>query len=92
MGVQNYGKYADLILEHKNVKSTNKRIDSVPRLRGAIKIENRENLGQCPNRRGGGSEMSQFQFGNFENRGGGGLYFSEMSELEIPLRLRHHPK
>ena len=31
-------------------------------LRGAIKIENRENLGQCPN-----PEMSQFQFGNFEN-------------------------
>ena len=37
-------------------------------LRGVIKIENRENLGQCPNRGGGGqkqTEMSQFQVGNF---------------------------
>ena len=33
---------------------------------------------------GGGTEMSQFQFGNLENRGGG-LYFSQMSELKIAL-------
>ena len=53
-------------------------------IRGAIKIENRENLGQCPNRGGGRkkTEMSQFQFGNFENRGGG-LYFSKMSQFQL---------
>ena len=42
-------------------------------LRGGVKIENRENFGQCPNRGGRGvkkTEMSQFQFGNFENRRG----------------------
>ena len=58
---------------------------------GGVKIEKRENLGQCPNRGGAGqkkTEMSQFQFGNFENRGG--LYFSRMSESKIALR--HHPK
>ena len=39
---------------------------------GGVKIENRENLGQCSNRgRSGGTEVSQFQFGNFENRVGG---------------------
>ena len=47
-------------------------------LRGGIKIENRENLGQCPN---GGvgkkTKMSQFQFGNFENRGGS-LFFKNV--------------
>ena len=49
-------------------------------LRGGIKIENRENLGQCLNGRGGGkkTEMSQFQFGNFENRGGGSLFFKNV--------------
>ena len=49
-------------------------------IRGGVKIENQENLGQCPNREGvkKRTEMSQFQFGNFENRGGG-LYFSKMS-------------
>ena len=54
-------------------------------LRGGIKIENRENLGQCPNRRWVGNkktEMSQFQFGNFENRGGG-VYFSKMSQFPL---------
>ena len=53
--------------------------------RGGIKIENRENLGQCPNK--GGSkkkkEMSQFQFGNFENRGWGCPHFSEMSQFQF---------
>ena len=52
-------------------------------LRGGIKIENQENLGQCPNRGGGEgkkTEMSQFLFGNFENRGRG-LYFSKMSQF-----------
>ena len=51
------------------------------KVRGAIKIENRENLGQCPNRGGRGKkkpEMSQFQFGNFENRGGGSLFFKNV--------------
>ena len=43
-------------------------------VRGAIKIENRENLGQCPNRGGKRTEMSQFHFGNFENRGGGSIF------------------
>ena len=40
---------------------------------GGVKIEKRENLGQCPNMGVGvkKTEMSQFQFGNFENRGGG---------------------
>ena len=55
-------------------------------LRGGVKIENRENLGQCPNRGGRGkekTEMSQFQFGNFENRMGGGLYFSKMSQFQL---------
>ena len=53
-------------------------------LRGAIKIENQENLGQCPNRGGGkkNPEMSQFQFGNFENRGGV-LYFSKVSQFQF---------
>ena len=54
-------------------------------LRGEIKIENRENLGQCPNWGEGDekkTEMSQFQFGNFKNSGGS-LYFSKMSELRI---------
>ena len=56
-------------------------------------MENRENLGQCPNfnlgilkTEGGGlyfSKMSQFQFGNFENREGGGLYFSKMSQFQL---------
>ena len=42
----------------------------------AIKIENRENLGQCPNRGGGGkkNKKSQFQFGNFENQRGGSQF------------------
>ena len=49
-------------------------------IRGGVKIENRENLGQCPNRGGGGKkkEMSQFQFGNFENRRGGSLFFKNV--------------
>ena len=57
-------------------------------VRGGVKIENRENLGQCPNTGGGGvvkkqTEMCQFQFGNFENRGVGGLYFSKMSQFQL---------
>ena len=48
-------------------------------LRGGVKIEKRENLGQCPNRQGGILKTE-----------GGGLYFSKVSELEIALR--HHPK
>ena len=49
-------------------------------IRGGVKIENRENLGQCSNRGGGRkkTEMSQFQFGNFENRGGGSLFFKNV--------------
>ena len=43
---------------------------------GGVKIENRENLGQCPYF----SRMSQFQFGNFNKRGGG-IYFSKMSQF-----------
>ena len=56
-------------------------------LRGAIKIENRENLGQCPHRGVGSkkTEMSQFQFGNFENRGGD-LFFSKMSQSQLFLQ------
>ena len=53
-------------------------------LRGGVKIENRENLGQCPNREGGGlkkKEMAQFQFGNFENRGGWSLFFRNVPIL-----------
>ena len=49
--------------------------------RGGIKIDNRENLGQCPNRGAKKTEMSQFQFGKFENRAGV-LYFSKMSEIQ----------
>ena len=51
-----------------------------PSLRGGVKIENRKNLGQCPN----------FNLGILKTPGGGGLNFSKMSELKIALR--HHLK
>ena len=55
-------------------------LNQVGLVRGSIKIENRENLGQCPNRGWVGNkktEMSQFQFENFENRGGGVSIFQK---------------
>ena len=58
-------------------------------IRGGIKIENWENLGQCPNRGWVGNKktkMSQFQFGNFENRGGGSLFFKNVP-ISIILQL-----
>ena len=50
-------------------------------IRGAVKIEKRENLGHILI--GGGwvkkkPAVSQFQFGNFENRGGGSLFFKNV--------------
>ena len=68
-----------------NVNKSWKNVYKHQLIRGGIKIENRENLGQCPNRGGRGKknpEMSQFQFGNFENRRGG-LYFSRMSQFQF---------
>ena len=46
--------------------------------KGGIKIENRKNLGNCPNRGVKKTEMSQFQSGNFENREGGSLFFKNV--------------
>ena len=57
--------------------------------RGGVKIENRENLGQNPNR-GGGKKKTQkcpnFNLGHLKTEGGGGHYFSKMSQLEKALR------
>ena len=52
-------------------------------VRGGIKIENRENLGQCPNRGGGvkNPEMSQFQFGNFSKMSQFQLYDSDICNI-----------
>ena len=62
------------------------KIDSI---RGGVKIENRENLGQCPNNRRGerkqNPEMSQFQFGNFENRRGGVSIFQECPNFNFGI-------
>ena len=50
-------------------------------LRGGVKIQKRDNLGQCPDMGGWGvkkTEMSQFQFENFENRGWGSIFFKNV--------------
>ena len=63
----------DLLNQQRTTQFMAKRCEIHLTIRGAIKIGNRENLGQCPNRVGRGKknpEMSQFQFGNFESRGG----------------------
>ena len=56
-------------------------------LRGGVKIENRENFGQCPNRGGGEGGKKKQKCPNF-NLGilkieGGGLYFSKMSQHQL---------
>ena len=57
------------------------KIDSI---RGGVKIENRENLGQCPNNRRGVVNKIQkcpnFNLGILKTEKGG-LFFSEMSQL-----------
>ena len=54
-------------------------------LRGGVKIENRENYGQCPNRAGGGKKNQKcpnFNLGILKTEGGG-LYFSKMSQFQL---------
>ena len=52
-------------------------------LRGVIKIENRENLGQYPNRGGGGKKrIPNFNFGILKKRGEVS-YFSKMSQFQL---------
>ena len=56
------------------------KIDSI---RGGVKIENRENLGQCPKRGWVGNKKQKcpnFNLGILKTEGGG-LFFSEMSKL-----------
>ena len=64
------------------------KIETVNGLRGAIKIENRENLGQCPNR-GGEVEKKQkcpnFNLGILKTEGGS-LFFKNVP-ISIILQL-----
>ena len=65
---------------HETINRTDAKEEQT--VRGGVKIENRENLGQCPNRGGRGKKKNQkcpnFNLGILKTEGGGSLFFKNV--------------